>query len=289
MHDDQTYQQPSRPTGPSTPESNSWGAFTSRFPDGASVYAWFAPAHWERFAGTIDGRVAARPCPTLHDVGSLYHDPDLPRALVRSAISGLASLSSASFNVSQQAVELAVGQFIGRYARRCTLYQLMSYAANYGDYKRTLSSFDLNDVISGFQRFEQRWHEAADKATVPNASRNHPEGGKADGLLSLARYVRRAATEHPLFVHGFCRDSHFVKRVPGDPDSRTEQEQEERDRQEVESVGETYYGGLRVGLCEIFTPEDVRQAIRSATEREAAAYLGEAIRRHFRKNGRKAP
>ena len=124
-----------------------------KFPDGASVYAWFAPTHWERFAGPIDGRVAVRPCPTLQDVATLYHDADLPRAIVRNAISGLASLSSASFNVSQQAVELAVGQFMGRYSRRCTLYQLMSYAANYGDYKRSLSSFDLNDVVSGFQRF----------------------------------------------------------------------------------------------------------------------------------------
>ena len=225
-----------------------------KFPDGASVYAWFAPTHWERFAGPIDGRVAVRPCPTLQDVATLYHDADLPRAIVRNAISGLASLSSASFNVSQQAVELAVGQFMGRYSRRCTLYQLMSYAANYGDYKRSLSSFDLNDVVSGFQRFTQKWHEAADRASVPNASRDHPEGGKGDGLISLARYIRRATTEHPLYVHGFCRDSHFVRRVPGDPDSRTEREQEERDRQEVEAMGETYYGGLRVGLCEVFTP-----------------------------------
>lgn len=100
-----------------------------KFPDCASVYAWFAPTHWERFAGPIDGRVAVRPCPTLQDVATLYHDADLPRAIVRNAISGLASLSSASFNVSQQAVELAVGQFMGRYSRRCTLYQLMSYAA----------------------------------------------------------------------------------------------------------------------------------------------------------------
>lgn len=45
-----------------------------KFPDGASVYAWFAPTHWERFAGPIDGRVAVRPCPTLQDVATLYHD-----------------------------------------------------------------------------------------------------------------------------------------------------------------------------------------------------------------------
>ena len=140
-----------------------------KFPDGASVYAWFAPAHWERFAGPIDGRVAVRPCPTLQDVATLYHDADLPRAIVRNAISGLASLSSASFNVSQQAVELAVGQFMGRYARRCTLYQLMTYAANYADYKRSLSSFDLNDVTTGFQRFTQKW-----QPTGPS-SRTHPE------------------------------------------------------------------------------------------------------------------
>lgn len=60
-----------------------------KFPDGASVYAWFAPTHWERFAGPIDGRVAVRPCPTLQDVATLYHDADLPRAIVRNAISGL--------------------------------------------------------------------------------------------------------------------------------------------------------------------------------------------------------
>ena len=72
-------------------------------------------------------------------------------------------------------------------------------------------------------------------------------------------------------------------------DSRTEREQEERDRQEVEAVGETYYGGLRVGLCEVFTPENVRQAIRCASEREAAAYLGEVIRRHFDKKRRNTP
>ena len=80
-----------------------------------------------------------------------------------------------------------------------------------------------------------------------------------------------------------------MRRVPGDPDSRTEREQEERDRQEVEAVGETYYGGLRVGLCEVLTPENVRQAIRCASEREAAAYLGEVIRRHFDKKRRNTP
>lgn len=67
-----------------------------KFPDGASVYAWFAPTHWERFAGPIDGRVAVRPCPTLQDVATLYHDADLPRAIVRNAISGLASPSDCS-------------------------------------------------------------------------------------------------------------------------------------------------------------------------------------------------
>ena len=46
---------------------------------------------------------------------------------------------------------------------------------------------------------------------------------------------------------------------------------------------------LRVGLCEVFTPENVRQAIRCASEREAAAYLGEVIRRHFDKKRRNTP
>ena len=80
MLDTPTYQQPSKPTVQNTPESHEWSTFLMKFPDGASVYAWFAPTHWERFAGPIDGRVAVRPCPTLSDVGTLYHDADLPRA-----------------------------------------------------------------------------------------------------------------------------------------------------------------------------------------------------------------
>ena len=41
--------------------------------------------------------------------------------------------------------------------------------------------------------------------------------------------------------------------------------------------------------CQHKTPENVRQALRCASEREAAAYLGEAIRRHFDKKRRNVP
>lgn len=254
-----------------------WSEFRERFPEQNDVANWFQPGNWELFVGPIDGRVAVRPCPTLQDLAAEYCDKDLPRSIVRNQLHSLAILSSSSFSVSSQAIDLAVGQFVGRYAKQCTLYQLMTYFANYPEYKRTLATFDLQDVVLSFQRFQQKWTEAADQVAAPAKTSVDPHGG----IVGLARYIRRETSRHPLGVHGFCRDSHLVSRVDDDPDSRTELEQEERDRQEAEAAGRVYQGGVRIGLSECLTPSDIRAVMAAPSDREAGKHLAEAVRHHF--------
>ena len=280
MQDNPPYPPQSQPTAPataSTPSSpGKWQAFTDKFPTSEEAYRWFAPIHWERFAGTPTAALVSRPCPTLRDLATLYHDRDLPRAILRNAIRGLAALTGRD-PFTAEATSIAVGQFLARHGARCTLYQLMAYFANYADYKRTLSALDLADLVGSFPRLERQWGEtqarAGQDARRQADSRQRSHG--TSGLTSLATYVRRAVAQGT--VHDFCRDSHFVRRVPEDPDSRTPGEQEARDQRERDLYGIPAAGILRRHGVDFLTPADVRRIAHAPTADSAAVYIAHHV------------
>lgn len=271
---------PSQPTAPataSTPNNPAkWQSFLDRFPTRESVYRWFAPIHWERFAGAPTAALVTRPCPTLAEVATLYADRDLPRAILRASIRGLASLSGRD-PFTAEATDIAVGQFLARHGRRCTLYQLMAYFANYADYKRTLSALDLSDLTGSYPRLEQQWGDIADRASRDARRQADHEGRRRDpgGLTALAVYIRRAVAQGT--VHDFCRDSHFVRRVPGDPDTRTPAEQDARDQHERDLYGPAIHA-LRPGRTDFLTPADVRQVATATSPEAAAAHIAHVLR-----------
>ena len=239
-----------KPTAAATdcpPTADPLARFRATFPTSASVYTWFAPTHWERFADGITETLTLRPCPTLDQVAALYHDRQLPRSLIRTTIHGLASLAPSSYNITPQAIDIAVGLFMKRYCQRCTLYQLMTYAANYQEYKRTLAAFDLNDVVTAYQRFEMRWGETLDRA------RHHqPTDTPTDatsGLYGLAAYIRHACRLHPDGLRRFIATSNLVRRAQPTTD------------------------GLHVQPLGTFLPTDIQIIARAATIREAMDYI----------------
>lgn len=245
-----TTTRPSKPTAAATdcpPTADPLARFRQKFPTSAAVYTWFAPTHWERFACGITEALTLRPCPTLDQVAALYHDRELPRSLIRTTIHGLASLAPSSYNITPQAIDIAVGLFMKRYGQRCTLYQLMTYAANYQEYKRTLAAFDLNDVVSAYQRFEMRWGEVLDRAR--HQQQTAPTTDASSGLYGLAAYIRHACRLHPDGLRRFIATSNLVRRPTPNHD------------------------GLRVQPLGTFLPTDIQIIARAATIREAMDYI----------------
>lgn len=248
-----TTTRPSKPTAAATdcpPTADPLARFRATFPTSASVYTWFAPTHWERFACGITETLTLRPCPTLDQVAALYHDRELPRSLIRTTIHGLASLAPSSYNITPQAIDIAVGMFARRYGQRCTLYQLMTYAANYQEYKRTLAAFDLNDVVTAYQRFEMRWGEVLDRARHQQPTQS-PEA--SSGLYGLAAYIRRACSLHPDGLRRFIATSNLVRRTQPAPD------------------------GLRVSILGTFLPADIQAIAHAPTTAQAIEYIRQKV------------
>lgn len=179
-------------------------------------------------------------------MAALYQDRELPRSLIRTTIHGLASLAPSSYNITPQAIDITVGLFMKRYGQRCTLYQLMTYAANYQEYKRTLAAFDLNDVVTAYQRFEMRWGEILDRARHQQPA---PSSDASSGLYGLAAYIRHACHLHPDGLRRFIATSNLVRRA------------------------QTTHDGIHVQPLGTFLPTDIQIIARAATIREAMDYI----------------
>lgn len=208
------------------------------FPHGNDLMTWAGPANWGMFSTSDYTRLATVPCPRLSELKGIYGMPGLASDIVYQNISKVANMSSARFAPGDGNVRTAANLFMGRYGRSCTVYMMMAYFANYlTDYKKTVSTFDLGDLLSGYRRFEEKWNAAIGRVEEAKAGKQGTQA--ANGRKNLESYLREATTWYGTdgYIHEGTR--------PYDPDSEDPQA-----RQPPECGGL-----LRFGFV---TPEEVR-------------------------------
>ena len=220
-------------------KDNGVGRMLQRFPHGNDLLRWATPVNWAPFATTDYTRLVSVPCPTLAELKGIYGMSSLAEDIVYQNISKVANMSSARFSPGDGNVRTAASLFMGRYGKSCTVYMMMAYFANYlTDYKRTVSTFDLGDLLSGYRQFEDKWRIAVGKVVEAQAWQGR--GTTAGGTMTLRDYIGTAVSQYGAeeYIHEGTR--------PYDPDSEDPQK-----RQRPE------YGGLlRFGFT---TPEEVRR------------------------------
>ena len=171
-------------------------ALKRAFPTGPDLLRWACAANWRLFASGDYARLASKPCPKLGALAGIYHMSGIATSLARQNIAHVAMMSSTRFQPSDASLDTAAQLFVGKYSRTCTVYMLMTYFANYlTDYKRTVGTFDLGDLLSGYRIFEDRWRTAMGKALdavqhVSNYSSN------LVGLPAKQAYIQKACQQH---------------------------------------------------------------------------------------------
>lgn len=231
-----------------TARANGADEMLRAFPHGNDLTAWAAPCNWSLFATTDYTRLVAVPCPRLSELKSIYGMPGLASDIVYQNINKVANMSSARFVPGDGNVRTAANLFMGRYGKSCTVYMMMAYFANYlTDYKKTASTFDLGDLLSGYRRFEEKWNAALGKVEEAKAGRTLTPG--QNGKANLKDFLREAIGWHGAdgYIHEGTR--------PYDPDS------DDPGKRTPPECG----GLLRFGIV---TPEEVRAIAR---ERDGAA------------------
>lgn len=156
-------------------------AFKKRFPTIQSVFNAYGADKWDYVLQHIDRAVNA-PAPTLAQLDAIYGTNGAGKALFVNLLTAYYTMIDGGGKpLSQQATDLAARQFMGRYGNSCTTAMLVTYFASYSEFKGTLRSFDVEDVISQFGRrflkwwgdkislhYEQPIEEFVDETTVGN-------------------------------------------------------------------------------------------------------------------------
>lgn len=180
-----------------------------RFPTGADIQRWFCATNWSTFAGEL-ARYAAMESPRLAGLDSLYHMNGLAFSVVRQNISAVAQMSSSRYTPQPGTFDIPAKLFTGKYGSTCTLYMLMAYFAHYlTDYKTTLGTFDIADILKGYRRFSADWNDALAKAyamqerAMPDDGVERGEGARDKYVLSECRRVG---------VDEFIRNSGLIER-----------------------------------------------------------------------------
>lgn len=220
---------------------NGVGRMLRRFPHGNDLLRWATPANWGAFATSDYTRLASVPCPRLSELKGIYGMGALASDIVYQNISKVADMSSARFVPCDGVVRTTASLFIGRYGKSCTVYMMMAYFANYlTDYKKTVSTFDLGDLLSGYRRFEDKWNMALGRVEEARARASQARGHGVDGKANLRSYLREVTGRYG--VDGYINEG-TRPYVPGSDDPQVRKQPE--------------YGGiLRFGFV---TPEEVRR------------------------------
>lgn len=166
----------------------------AKFPTGADLQRWATSSNWQMFVAGDYAALAARHSPKLKQLGDIYGMRGLGGAIVRQNLVAVAQVSSTRFQPSDQSFDIAAQLFIGKYGHTCTLYMMMTFFANYMiDYKRTVGTFDIADILSGYRLFEAKWNLAVGKAEDIKPVRSSQ---KATGQEELKAYLRQAIAEY---------------------------------------------------------------------------------------------
>lgn len=175
-----------------------------RFPHGNDLMRWATPGNWATFATTDYVRLAVAPCPKLSELRSIYGIPSLAADIVYQNISKVANMSSARYAPGDGVVRTAADLFMGRYGKSCTVYMMMAYFANYlTDFKKTVSTFDIGDLLSGFRLFEEKWSVAVGKVEEARVWQGQQSNSEVTGTAALRDFVREAIRQHGLedYIH----------------------------------------------------------------------------------------
>ncbi len=212
-----------------------------RFPHGNDLMRWATPANWAPFATSDYTRLVGHTCPRLSELKAIYGMTTLAADIVYQNISKVVSMSSTRFAPGDGVVRTASDLFLGRYGKSCTVYMMLTYFANYlTDYKKTVSTFDLGDLLSGYRQFEDKWNAAIGRLMdAQSAAQGRGYGSVVAGIPALKDFIRGAVSQHG--VDGYIQEGTRLY----DPESEDPQER----------MSPECGGLLRFG---IITPEEVK-------------------------------
>ena len=164
--------------------------------------------------------------PTLSQLDIIYGTTGAGKALFVNQLTAYYTMIERSGKpMNQQAADLAARQFMGRYGKQCTPPMLLTYFANYSEFKGTLRDFDTEDIIMQFgKKFLKWWGDKTNQLYKPEPTDNENDNeNKAKGKESLielvAEWFRNGETEkdiknperHGLFMHGAITDDIIEK------------------------------------------------------------------------------
>lgn len=162
--------------------------------------------------------------PTLSQLDIIYGTTGAGKALFVNQLTAYYTMIERSGKpMNQQAADLAARQFMGRYGKQCTPPMLLTYFANYSEFKGTLRDFDTEDIIMQFgKKFLKWWGEKTNQFYKPEKPETIDDGkprGK-EGIIELVvEWFRNGETEndiknpekHGLYRYGIITDEVIAK------------------------------------------------------------------------------
>lgn len=166
--------------------------FYSHYPSWNSILAKFQAAYWAAFVEGEDNYIL-KPCPTLAECMKLYGvSRTQVSALIGLQLSDLYKMAQTKSLLDASAFDVPAGLFFSRNGKSCNLYQLVIYFAKYlTDYKGSLQSFAIDDVLKQYSRFVSVWQS---KIARKEDSKVRKLTGGVDGKAEMYAYLANAAS-----------------------------------------------------------------------------------------------
>ena len=190
--------------------------FKKNFPTIEKFFASYGADKWDYVLDNIVAAINAQ-APTLSQLDMIYGTIGAGKALFINQITALYTMIGSGKPMNQQAADLAARQFMGRYGKQCTPPMLLTYFANYSEFKGTLRDFDIEDVIMQFgKKFLKWWGEKTNQFYKPeqkNMDDGKPRG--KEGLIELVtKWLKDGESEsdirnpekHALYRYGVITD-----------------------------------------------------------------------------------
>ena len=162
--------------------------FMRTFPTEKSVIDYFAPKKWE---AALANRAACLGfgMVTLNFI-KLFYGESIAQQIVKNNLVGLYTVARPREILSDQALNLAAGLFVGKFGNDLSIFGALYYFASYlTTYRNSFATFDLQDVLRQCdQKFMPQW-----RTSIHRNERRQPEnqGTEETGRAALFTYLRR--------------------------------------------------------------------------------------------------
>ena len=162
--------------------------FKQLFPTEKSVLDFFSPAKWEQALSHKDACLDYSMV-TLHII-RLYYGESIAKQIVRNNLIGLYTVAKPHEFVNEQALNLATGLFLGKFAPELSVFGALYYFASYlTNYRTSYSAFDLQDVLRQCEvKFMPYWRGCIHRKN--NATKDAVRAVET-GRAALFTYLRR--------------------------------------------------------------------------------------------------